>query len=54
MSEFKGQLLGIILVIAAFGVIGGTLVGAFSTSASNVKNQIASVDSAPITAAKVM
>ena len=40
MSEIKGQLLGIVLVVAVFGVVGGVLVTAFSKSASNISNKI--------------
>lgn len=45
MSEFKGQLLGIVLVIAAFAAIGTILVGAFETSATAIGSQITNVDS---------
>ena len=40
MSEIKGQLLGIVLVVAVFGVVGGVLVTAFSKSADNISNKI--------------
>ncbi len=43
MSEFKGQLLGIILVIAVFAVIGTILVSAFYTSAQAIGDQITTV-----------
>ena len=31
MSEIKGQLLGIVLVVAIFGAVAGVLLGAFKT-----------------------
>ena len=40
MSEIKGQLLGIVLVIAIFGAIAGVLYGAFSTAADSVKTKM--------------
>ena len=44
MSELKGQLLGMILVLAAFGTILGILIGilipAFATSAEAVNKNI--------------
>ena len=43
MSEFKGQLLGIILVIAVFAVIGTILVSAFYTSAQAIADEITTV-----------
>lgn len=40
MSEIKGQLLGIVLVVAIFGAIGAVLYTAFKTSATEVANEI--------------
>ena len=40
MSEIKGQLLGIVLVIAVFGAIAGVLYTAFSSSAESVKTKM--------------
>ena len=40
MSELKGQLLGMILVLAAFGTILGILIPAFATSAEAVNKNI--------------
>ena len=40
MSEIKGQLLGIVLVVAVFGAVGTILVSAFKQSATNLKAKI--------------
>ena len=40
MSEIKGQILGVVLVLAIFGAIGASLLSAFKTSASNVTSKI--------------
>ena len=40
MSEIKGQLLGIILVVTIFGAVAGVLLTAFSTAARNKKKKI--------------
>jgi hypothetical protein len=40
MSEIKGQLLGIVLVVAVFGVVGGVLVTAFTKSANSIASKI--------------
>lgn len=47
MSEIKGQLLGIVLVVAVFGVVGGVLVTAFSKSAKNIGAKI-ETDTQPV------
>lgn len=39
MSEIKGQILGIILVLTVFGAVGGTLVGVFRSLATTVENK---------------
>ncbi len=40
MSEIKGQLLGIVLVVAVFGVVGGVLVTAFQASAKSIATSV--------------
>ena len=35
MSEIKGQLLGIVLVVTIFGAVAGVLLSAFKTAAEN-------------------
>ncbi len=40
MSEIKGQLLGIVLVIAIFGVVIGILTAAFTSSAETVQSRM--------------
>ena len=40
MSEIKGQLLGIVLVVAIFGAVAGVLLGAFKTAATNTAEKI--------------
>ncbi|MBO4540572.1 MAG: hypothetical protein J5736_01160 [Bacilli bacterium] len=42
MSEIKGQLLGILLVVAVGASVGGILYTAFKTSANNVSSKITS------------
>ena len=42
MSEIKGQLLGILLVVAIGAAVGGVLFTAFKTNATNVSNKITS------------
>ena len=42
MSELKGQMLGMILVFAIFAVVGGVLLTAFSTSATQIASSMAS------------
>ena len=41
MSEIKGQLLGIILVVTIFGAVAGVLLTAFTTTANNTSTKIA-------------
>ena len=41
MSEIKGQLLGIILVVTIFGAVAGVLLTAFTTAANNTSAKIA-------------
>lgn len=43
MSELKGQLLGIILVIAVFGVVMGLLSAAFQSSAEAISDRVESI-----------
>lgn len=45
MSEIKGQLLGIVLVIAIFGVVAGALTLAFSNVTSGITQRIEDVAS---------
>ncbi len=40
MAELKGQLLGMVLVLAAFGAILGILIPAFAESAQAVNKEI--------------
>ncbi len=40
MSEIKGQLLGIVLVVSVFGVVGGVLVTAFHKSSKAIATKI--------------
>ena len=40
MSELKGQLLGIILVISVFGVLLGILTAAFQHSAETIQSRV--------------
>jgi hypothetical protein len=44
MSEIKGQILGIVLVLAIFGTVAGLLVAAFKSSATSVASKIESAD----------
>ena len=41
MSEIKGQLLGIILVVTIFSAVAGVLLTAFTTAANNTSTEIA-------------
>ena len=40
MSEIKGQLLGIVLVVAVFGVVSTVLVSAFKETAESLEEKI--------------
>ena len=40
MSEIKGQLLGIILVLAIFGAVAGLLMTAFQQTATDVSSKM--------------
>ncbi len=51
MSELKGQLLGMILTLAAFGVIAAALVPAFKSSAESVNKQISVNENGSVTTA---
>ena len=46
MSEIKGQILGVVLVLAIFGAIGTVLVTAFTDNANNIAKKI-TTDTAP-------
>lgn len=43
MSEIKGQLLGIVLAIALFGVVFGVLVNAFGRTSSAISSRMVEV-----------
>ena len=43
MSEIKGQLLGIILVLVVFGAIAATLTGVFTTLSNSVETEVGKV-----------
>ncbi len=43
MSEIKGQLLGIILVLAIFGVVIGVMTTAFQHSAQTIQERVEDV-----------
>ncbi len=45
MSEIKGQILGVVLVLAIFGAIGTLLVSSFTTSAKDITKQMNNTDS---------
>lgn len=49
MSELKGQLLGMILVLAAFGTILGILIPSFKKSAEAVNKDITTDASGSVT-----
>lgn len=40
MSELKGQLLGMILVLSIFGIIAGTLIPAFQNMATRLESEM--------------
>ncbi len=40
MSELKGQLLGMILVLSIFGIIAGTLIPAFQNTATRLESEM--------------
>lgn len=40
MSEIKGQLLGMVLVLAIFGAIAGALVASFKKAADDVSKEV--------------
>lgn len=40
MSEIKGQLLGIVLVLAVFGAVSTALLAAFKTATDNVSQKV--------------
>ena len=54
MSEIKGQLLGIVLVVTIFGAVAGVLLSAFNTAASNTAEKISSEPEISEAAAKVV
>lgn len=40
MSEIKGQILGVVLVLAIFGAIAGTMISMFKDTADGAKSQL--------------
>lgn len=44
MSEIKGQLLGIILVLMVFGIVGGALKGVFSEMKDKVVESVENIE----------
>ena len=44
MSEIKGQILGVVLVLAIFGAIGTVLVSSFTKSAQNIEKKMSEAD----------
>ncbi len=44
MGEIKGQLLGIILVLTIFALVGGVMAKTFTTSTNEISNRMASQD----------
>ncbi|MFA6667483.1 MAG: hypothetical protein WCS51_03935 [Bacilli bacterium] len=43
MSEIKGQLLGIVLVVAVFGIVSTALVTAFTNASKSISEQVENV-----------
>lgn len=43
MSEIKGQILGIILVLSIFATVSATLAGVFTTMTGAVENQVSEI-----------
>ena len=43
MSEIKGQLLGIILILSIFLTVGATLAGVFATMSNSVESKVSEV-----------
>lgn len=46
MSEIKGQLLGIVLVLMVFAAISASMVAVFSNLATKVENEVSEITSA--------
>jgi hypothetical protein len=44
MSEIKGQLLGLVLVLAIFGVVGTAMVEIFRTTTNDLKTRVEETD----------
>lgn len=40
MSEIKGQILGIVLVLAVFGAVAGIMVSLFTNTATDLENKV--------------
>lgn len=43
MSEIKGQLLGILLVLMVFGAISGAVIAIFNNMAKQIENSVSNV-----------
>lgn len=43
MSEIKGQLLGIILVLAIFGIVGAALKGVFTSMKDSIEESVKTI-----------
>jgi type II secretory pathway pseudopilin PulG len=48
MSELKGQLLGMLLVLTVFGIMAGILVPKFTEAAKNVAENVSVTDSGAV------
>ena len=44
MGEIKGQLLGLILVLSIFALVGGVMASTFSSSTETISSRIAAED----------
>ena len=44
MSEIKGQILGVILVLMVFAAVAGTMTAVFSSLSKTITNQVSEID----------
>ena len=44
MSEIKGQILGVILVLMVFAAVAGTMTALFSSLSKTITNQVSEID----------
>lgn len=44
MSEIKGQILGVILVLMVFAAVAGTMTAVFSNLSKTITNQVSEID----------